>query len=257
MMGFPKALLKNLGLSDWCILHCYRGSIAHGMYVPNSDPLSIDDKDTMAICVPSKEYYLGLKQYGSRGTREIKHNEWDIVIYEAKKAVSLLAKGNPNVLMMLWVSPHHYIKVAPAGQLLIDNRDLFVGRHVYRSFVGYAHGQLHRMTHFKFEGYMGQKRRALVDRFGFDVKNGAHLIRILRMGIEFLRDGKLYVERHDNQQLLEIKRGEWSLERVQSEADRLFKLAEETYLKSVLPKEPERGAISKLCVDVIEAAWES
>lgn len=31
------------GLNEWCILLGYRGSVAHGMYVPNSDPNSIDD----------------------------------------------------------------------------------------------------------------------------------------------------------------------------------------------------------------------
>ncbi len=261
-MSFPIALLERQDLSDWCILHCYRGSIAHGMYIPNTDPLSIDDKDTMAICVPPKEYYLGLKGYGSRGrgTQELKFTKqntlWDIVIYEAKKAIHLLAKGNPNILMMLWVSPHHYIKIAPAGQLLIDNRDLFVGRHVYKSFVGYAHGQLHRMTHHAKEGYMGKKRMEIIKKFGYDLKNATHCIRLLRMGIEFLKDGELYVERHDSPQLLEIKRGEWSLEKVKVESDRLFKIAEEMYLQSQLPKAPNRDAISKLCVEVVETAWQ-
>ena len=39
------------------------------MYEPPENPLSIDDKDTMAICVPSLAYYYGLSEYGSRGTR--------------------------------------------------------------------------------------------------------------------------------------------------------------------------------------------
>ena len=44
-------------------------------------------------------------------------------------------------------------------------------------------------------GYMGQKRRELVRRVGYDDKNAAHLIRLLRMGIEFLTEGTIYVER--------------------------------------------------------------
>jgi predicted nucleotidyltransferase len=220
-MTLPNYIFKkNKGLSDWCILLGYRGSIAHGMYIPNSDPNSIDDKDLMAVCVPPIDHYLGLKQYGSRGTKEIKENEWDIVIYEATKMIRMLMNGNPNVLSMLWLEDKHYIKRTKAGQLLIDNRDLFVGKHVYKSFVGYASGQLKRMTHFSFEGYMGEKRKKLVDKYKFDVKNASHLIRILRMGIEFLIEGKLTVERFDSQQLLEIKRGEWSLEKVKKESDR-------------------------------------
>ena len=104
---------------------------------------------------------------------------------------------------------------------------------------------------------MGKKRMEIIKKFGYDLKNATHCIRLLRMGIEFLKDGELYVERHDSPQLLEIKRGEWSLEKVKIESDRLFKIAEEMYLQSQLPKAPNRDAISKLCVEVVETAWQS
>lgn len=254
-MGVPKDILRdNPGLSTWCILLMYRGSIAHGMYVPKSDPNSIDDKDILAVCVPPLDRYVGLKQYGSRGTQEIQRDEWDIVIYEAKKMVSLLSQGNPNVLMALWLEDKHYLYKSPAGQRLLDNRHLFIGKHVYRSFTGYAYSQLSKMTKYSFNGYMGEKRKRLVEQFGYDTKNAAHLIRLLRMGIEFLTDGVLYVERHDAPQLLQIKRGEWSLERVQTEADRLFASAEHAYIKSTLPDKPDTQQINELCVSVVMQA---
>lgn len=219
-------------LDEWAILSAYRGSIAHGMYVPSNDPSSIDDKDVMAVCVPPLDYYFGLQEFGSRGTKEIKRGEWDIVVYEARKFIRLLAQGNPNVLMMLWLDAPFYLKIAEAGQLLLDRRCLFVGRHVYQAFVGYARSQLHKMTHFAFQGYMGAKRKTLVERFGYDCKNAAHLIRLLRMGIEFLRDGRLYVRREDAEQLMEIKRGEWTLEDVKAEAECGFRDAEQAYRNS-------------------------
>jgi len=52
---------------------------------------------------------------------------------------------------------------------------------------------------------MGAKRKSLVEKFGYDTKNAAHLILLLRMGIEFLSVGVLHVKRHDAQELLEIK----------------------------------------------------
>jgi len=254
-MSVPKDIIReNPGIGEWNIIHGYRGSIAHGIYIPNTDPFSIDDKDTMGICVPPKEYYIGLKEFGSRGTKEIKRNEWDIVIYEAKKAISLLSIGNPNILSLLWLSPKYYINITPAGQLLIDNRDLFIGKHVYKSFTGYAYSQLHKMEHFVFEGYMGSKRKEIVTKLGYDCKNAAHLIRLLRMGIEFLNDGVLYVEREDAPQLLDIKRGKWTLDQVKAESDRLFKLADESYLRSNLPTNVNKDKINDLCVSIIETA---
>ena len=69
------------------ILLAYRGSIAHGTYEPNTDPRSIDDIDLIGISVPSLDHYFGLRQFGSKGTKEIKRGEWDVVLYEARKAM--------------------------------------------------------------------------------------------------------------------------------------------------------------------------
>jgi len=100
-------------------------------------------------------------------------------------------------------------------------------------------------------GYMGAKRRELVRKAGYDAKNAAHLIRLLRMGIEFLVEGELHVERADAEQLLEIKRGEWPFERVKAESERLFKLAEEAYVRSSLPAKPDTERAERLCMDII------
>ena len=139
---------KHQDILDWCILAGWRGSITHGTYIQKHDPQSIDDKDAMYIVVPPEDYYLGLKQYGSHGTVEIKDGEFDIVVYEAKKFISLLAQGNPNVLCLLWLRPEYYLMQTTAGKMIVENRSLFVGRHVYHSFCGYAKDQLYKMTHF-------------------------------------------------------------------------------------------------------------
>src|SRR4029079_13812329 len=100
-------------------------------------------------------------------------------------------------------------------------------------------------------GYMGQKRRALVRRVGYDAKNAAHLIRLLRMGIELLTEGIMHVERADAPELLDIKRGAWSLDKVKAEAERLFQLSQEAYIRSSLPPEPDRARAELLCVSMI------
>ncbi len=236
------------------ILVGWRGSIAHGMYVPKNDPNSIDDKDILAVVIPGVDCYFGLKDWGSRGVKELKRDEWDVVGYELRKFVSLLCKGNPNVLGMLWLAREDYLLLSQTGQVLIDNRKLFATRQAYHSFAGYAHGQLHRMTHMAFEGYMGEKRKQLVQKYGYDVKNAAHLIRLLRMGIEFMTEGELHVKRQDATQLLEIKNGEWTLEKVKAEADRLFVLAEESYIRSTLPPYVDSDAINKMLANILREA---
>jgi len=240
----------NINLTSFLI--GYRGSIAHNMYVPNSDPNSIDDKDLMNIVIPGQEYYYGLKEFGSRGTQEIKKGELDIVVYEFKKFISLLAKGNPNVLSMLWLRPEHYLYLSDEAKILLENRSLFVGKHVYHSFIGYAKSQFYKMNHLAFKGYMGDKRKKLVEKFGYDTKNAAHLIRLMRMAIEFLREGQLEVFRtKDVLDLLAIKKGSLTLNQVKKEALALFTIAEIAYNKSSLPLQVDYDKINNLSVEIL------
>jgi len=177
-------LPKNL------LLLTYRGSISHGTYVPQSSPDAIDDKDIMAIYHGPPEHYLG---FGKKEAYEKKLREWDLVCYELRKFVGLLRKSNPNVLGAFWLDETDYIYRHPAIEPLIERRDWFLSKKAYKSFTGYAYSQLKKMEHGAHEGYMGKKRRELVDRVGYDAKNACHLIRLLRMGIEALTDHRLYV----------------------------------------------------------------
>lgn len=241
------------------ILLGFRGSIAHGMYLDPSRTCGIDDKDVMGIYVAPLTSYIGLSKYdyskrdelNSRGAYERKIRDWDAVHYEIIKFVKLLLQGNPNVLMMLWLNERHYIYVSEIGWALVLHRDIFKTKQVYHAFTGYAYDQLHRMENANYEGYMGEKRKQLVEKFGYDTKNAAHLVRLLRMGIEFLSEGTLHVEREDAAQLLEIKNGEWKLEKVKSEAEKLFSLSQEAYVRSTLPSEPDYKKADKLAMNIV------
>lgn len=242
------------------ILFARRGSHAHGTYVPSSDPSSIDDIDTLGVFVYPVEYYLGVPVGpGWRETVEVMEGEQDIVCYELRKFVRLLLKSNPNVLMILHLRPEDYLYVSPLGQLLLDNKEAFSSRQAATSFVGYAHGQLKRMTHFQkvsgHRGFMGAKRKALVEKYGYDAKNSSHLIRLLRMGIEFLSTGRMHVFRQDARELIDIKQGKWTLGRIEREADKLFAELRRAESESPLPKEPDHSVASSLVMRILSSAF--
>lgn len=95
--------------------------------------------------------------------------------------------------------------------------------------------------------YMGEKRKNLVRRHGYDTKNAAHLIRLLRMCGEFLRTGDLQVYRTtDAEEMRGIKRGEWKLDDVKSHAELLFADCRAARDASALPDEPNFRAASDL-----------
>lgn len=257
MSSFKTALKeeKRFDLFEHTTLLGYSGSKSHGTYIPPAEKDGIDDDDMLGIAIPPLEYLYGLKKYEQT---EIMFDEWDIVIYDVRKMFRLLLKGNPNVLGILWRDARDVVKKDKWGKMITDNRDIFTSKQAFHSFAGYANSQLSKMTRHEHKGFMGAKRKALVDKYGYDTKNAAHLIRLLSMCIEFMTEGRLYVNRggRDASKLIDIKKGQWSLDKVKEESDHLFKLAREAYVHSELPDLPDLVAAEKLLFDIIDGVVE-
>lgn len=168
--------------------------------------------------------------------------------------MGLLLKGNPNVVGFLWLDPSLFIHRTPALDRLIAERDIFSSHLCQQSFVGYAASQIHKMENLAFKGYMGEKRKELVKRFGYDTKNASHAIRLLRMGVEFLQTGQLQVYRTtDAEELRSIKRGEWSLGKVKTEAEALLREAKS--MKCKLPLDPNFERAEALMLEIFQEYW--
>jgi hypothetical protein len=266
------------------ILVAYRGSIAHGTHVPPTAG-GIDDVDIQAVFIPpGLDYYFGLR--GAERGKDIKINEWDCAAYELIHYVRLAAGANPNVLSLLWTNDKHVIYSTIIGRELQRHRHLFATKKAAKSFGGYAVSQLKRMTAFHEEldlgckcegdfhapdcpltqergrgsqkkfatGYMGAKRKALVEKHGYDTKNAAHLVRLLRMGIEFLQTGDIIVDRReagDSNELIGIKTGNWKLEEVKKLSEDLFVRLGEAEAASTLRADVDLGQVNKLLTHLL------
>lgn len=271
------------------IFVAYRGSVAHGMYVAPAEPTGIDDIDIIGVYIPDLEHYFGHHGAPPSG-RDIKIREWDSAAYELRHFVGLLCNGNPNVLATLWLKPESLIFTTRESEMLTAARFLFATKRAYHSFGGYAHSQLKRMVSFKdtalmgdcgcsgkfhgpdctmaqergrgsskrfATGFMGEKRKQLVEKHGYDSKNAAHLVRLLRMGAEFLRSGEMIVDRRDAgdaDAMLAIKRGEWTLEAVKAHAEDLLEQMRQAREVSLLPNEPDMRLVDALLMDILSIA---
>src|SRR6266566_7478436 len=170
-----RALLEPEG----CVLLGWRGSVAHGIYLDPNDPNSVDDRDLMGIVIAPLDCYFGLKDWGSRGTKEIKIGDWDVVHYEIRKMFSLLLQGNPNVVSLLWLPSELYLLEENYGNRIIQHRDIFSSKKMWTAFEGYAWSQHERMKRGEFKGHMSSKRQELFDQYGYDCKAAAHMIRLV------------------------------------------------------------------------------
>ena len=97
------------------------------------------------------------------------------------------------------------------------------------------------------------KRAALEEKYGFDCKHAMHLVRLMNMGIEILRDKTLTVFRPEREELLAIRNGAWSYEQIVEYAQEAENTMNALYRTTTLPNSPNRVFLDKLCQQTIES----
>jgi len=104
----------------------------------------------------------------------------------------------------------------------------------------------------RWERERNEKRAALEAAHGFDTKHGAHLIRLLRTGLEILKGKGLQVKRPDASDLLAIRDGAYSYDDLLAEAEKLDGQMNEAYKNSALPKKPDTEAIERIYLEILD-----
>jgi predicted nucleotidyltransferase len=93
-------------------------------------------------------------------------------------------------------------------------------------------------------------RAALEEKFGYDCKHGAHLVRLMRMAEEVLTTGQVNVWRGgiDRDELLFIRNGGWNFDRLQQFAADMDQKLEALYKENPakLPHSADRNGVNKL-----------
>lgn len=125
-------LRTNKHLGSNILFLTLSGSHAYGTNVEGSD---IDIRG-----VAGSPEILGFNHF-----EQAIDNRTDTVIYAVNKFVSLLAQGNPNIIELLGNDPELYVNMTPEGQMLLDNRELFLTRRIAYSYGGFANDQLRRL----------------------------------------------------------------------------------------------------------------
>ena len=97
-----------------------------------------------------------------------------------------------------------------------------------------------------------EKRAILEEKYGFDCKHGAHVVRLLRMGEEILRDGKVIVKRPDAKELLSIRAGAWTYDKLLEYAEEMQNKLKDLYESSTLRKSSDVNKINETVIDIVE-----
>jgi hypothetical protein len=146
----------------------------------------------------------------------------EFLLHPLRKYVSLAAAGNPSVLSTLWSDTGSDLGVltSPAAELLLAHRDAFVSKHAAFRHAGYARAQRDALL-----GLTNKRtnRPELSLVHGFDSKYASHLIRLLMAGLDLVRERTYHLpmKAEQTELLLEIRRGELTLDDVLTLAEKL------------------------------------
>lgn len=151
----------NVHLGRHVILLGLAGSYSYGTNIDGSDI------DIRGITLNQKSDLIGLTQY-----EQYVDKNTDTVIYAFNKIVPLLLSCNPNTIELLGLNPEHYLYLNDIGQMLLDNKKLFLSRRAIQSFGGYADAQLRRLQNALARDTFPQSEKEL--HIFNSVKNAMH-----------------------------------------------------------------------------------
>lgn len=137
----------------------YGGSHAYGTNVATSDV------DIRGIYMNPVDEVLGIKPDSEQRV----DSQTDTVVYSFRKMIKLLSDCNPNTIELLGLRQQDYLYMTEAGQLLLDNRQLFLSKKAVYTFGNYAASQLNRLINKSGRGkqeLVGNEVRSLKKALG-------------------------------------------------------------------------------------------
>jgi predicted nucleotidyltransferase len=229
------------------------GSELHGAKVGTTD-----DTDLYGVFIESPEQALGLDSlehyvWSSAGDdRRNGPDDVDVTLYSLRKWAVLAAKGNATTLHFLFAEPR---EVAPAfwRKIQVKGAD-FLSRKSAEQFVRFAESQFARITGEKGSGRKGQ-RPEYIGKFGYDTKAAMHGLRLLYECIDLMLHGQITLPRPEKDLLIEVRSGEWPLEKILNHVAELRQKAELAVKESPLPEQVDRNVISAIVAEVHLDFW--
>lgn len=161
-------------------------------------------------------------------------------------------KGNATALHFLFAEPQEV--PSKSWKKIQSERELFLSRNSAKQFLGFADDQFKRLTGEKGSGKKGQ-RPEYIGKYGYDTKAAMHGLRLLYECLELMAHKRITLPRPEKDLLIEVRSGEWPLDRVLAHAKNLAGEVEKAVAASPLPESVDRAAISSLVAQVHLEFW--
>lgn len=234
------------------------GSRAYGTSTPQSDydfygfivpPLNVLFPHLDGHIAGFGRTYTPFEQYQMQHVQHPDYGEIDLTIYNIVKYFHLVMMGNPNMVDSLFTDEDEIMHCDSIGQLVKNNRHLFLSELCYHRYTGMAFSHANKLK----SGKTKEGRKDLENEFGYDTKDAYHTMRILLEVQEILLTGNLNLKANA-EYLKAVRQGHFTLEYILSEFEKLV-LDLENIVKrgdSVVPYAPNEKSIKHLLIRCIE-----
>lgn len=236
------------------------GSEAYGVSSNNSDI------DVYAVIMPPRDNvfphlagYIHLfdKTPQVFETLNIHHikcgdKEYDINGFSICKYFNLLMGCNPNIIDSLFVPRRCVFHSTQLGELIRENRKLFLSKKAYHTFKGYAYAQLSDAKNKKYIG----KRKEAVEAIGYCTKSLYHLYRLAVECEMILSEYDLELDRKCHRESMKaIREGSWGLVEVENWFSSHEKVLDKLYETSTIPHKPDVDRIRGFLLECLESHY--
>lgn len=112
----------------------------------------------------------------------------------------------------------------------------------------------HWQSYERHQAERNPERAKLEAEFGYDTKHAMHLVRLMRTGLDVLRNGTLEVRRADADELVAIRSGALDYDALMAEAERLDQAMEASLASCALPPDVDYDAVDAILVEIVRGA---
>jgi uncharacterized protein len=243
----------------------YETIMGSNAYAVSND---MSDVDVYGFCIPHKDIIFPhlrgeIHDFGEPGERfqqwaehhikdpTGKEREYDCQVYSMPRYFHLCMKCNPNMIDSLFTPPRCVTFATPIGQMVKEKRHIFLHKGVWKTFRGFAGGELRRLKGENSGKKAEGKRKATIEKFGWDVKSGYNIVRCLLEARQVLEEGDLDLEL--NREVLKaIRAGSMSLEELDKYYHSMERELESVYNRSTLRAKENHDAVKQLLIDCLE-----
>ena len=240
------------------IIHAFKaGSDLHGARIEGKSDLDVAgvfiEAPVLNLGIDKREHFItSTADNGVKNTTDDK----DAAFHSLRHWACLAAGGNPTIIAYAFAPIDSQLADSVWAQDVVPNVEHFIAKKHTNAFLGYAINQLKRLQGKLGAGKHGQ-RPELEALYGYDTKMAMHMIRLLQEGIELMKTGRLTFPRPEKDLLLQIRKGEWTLERVEQYFAELDAELRATELASPLPKNIDRAKVSSIISNAYLSHWRS